>query len=131
MCVAAHMYVNVGRAHVLGYECMHACNCMSIGCGVAYTLRERGAGGGMREEDGERERRGGADLRQARGAGARRMRGLWLQHWMSLRPTFHMNLSVHITFHMYPRVDWRGLKIGGGNLLPQKGVFCIFRFQSI
>jgi len=28
-------------------------------------------------------------------------------------------------------VEWRGLRIGGGNLLPQKGVFCIFRFQSI
>lgn len=69
-----------------------------------YTLRaelEEGVGGGMREEDGERERRGGVDLQQARGAGATRMRGLWLQHWMSLRPTFHMNLSVHITFYVY------------------------------
>ena len=31
----------------------------------------------------------------------------------------------------YPWVEWRGLKIGGGNILPQKGVFCIFRCQSI
>jgi len=30
-----------------------------------------------------------------------------------------------------PRVEWRGLKIGGGNLLFLKGVFCIFRCQSI
>ena len=83
-----------------------------------YTLRaelERGVGGGMREEDGERERRGGVDLQQARGAGATRTRGLWLQHWMSLRPTFHMNFSVHIThfmcislhitFHMYRKAQ--------------------------
>ena len=30
-----------------------------------------------------------------------------------------------------PRVEWRGLKIGGGNLVYRKDVFCIFRCQSI
>ena len=33
--------------------------------------------------------------------------------------------------HLLPRVEWRGLIIWGGNLSPQNGVFCIFRFQSI
>jgi len=30
-----------------------------------------------------------------------------------------------------PRVKWRGLKIGGGNLIHRKVVFCIFRCKSI
>ena len=30
-----------------------------------------------------------------------------------------------------PRVEWRGLKIGGGNLIHRKVVFCIFRCKSI
>ena len=35
------------------------------------------------------------------------------------------------TSHDIPRSQWRGLEIGGGNLLPQKGVLCIFRCLSI
>jgi len=31
----------------------------------------------------------------------------------------------------HPRVEWRGLKIGGGSLIHRKVVFCIFRCQSI
>jgi len=30
-----------------------------------------------------------------------------------------------------PRVEWRGLKIGGGNVIHRKVVFCIFRCQSM
>jgi len=30
-----------------------------------------------------------------------------------------------------PRVEWKGLKIGGGNLIHRKCVCCIFRCQSI
>jgi len=45
-----------------------------------------------------------------------------------------MSLELQqITTNCYggPRVEWRGLKIGGGTMVHQKVVFCIFRFQSI
>jgi len=32
---------------------------------------------------------------------------------------------------LWPRVEWRGLKIEGGNLIHRQVVFCIFRCQSI
>jgi len=41
------------------------------------------------------------------------------------------NRTLYTCITVYLRVEWRGLKIGGGNLLPQKGVFCILRCQSI
>jgi len=39
----------------------------------------------------------------------------------------HIYTYAHVYIHIHPRVEWRGLKIGGGNLV----VFCIFRCQSI
>ena len=41
---------------------------------------------------------------------------------------------AYIYVYMYkyvPRVERRGLKIGGGNLIHRNVVFCIFRSQSI
>jgi len=38
-------------------------------------------------------------------------------------------MKVHIC--VYPRVEWRGLEIGGANLIHRKFVFCISRIQLI
>ena len=40
-------------------------------------------------------------------------------------------LREALCFAGMPRVEWRGLKIGGGNLTHRKVVFCVFRCQSI
>jgi len=45
--------------------------------------------------------------------------------------SMHIGRSVLCTYDIYLRVEWRGLKIGGGNLIHRKVVVCIFRCQSI
>jgi len=43
----------------------------------------------------------------------------------------YTRVYMYTRVYIYPQVEWRGLRIGGGNLIHRKVVFCIFRCQSI
>ena len=43
----------------------------------------------------------------------------------------HTYIYIYVYIYMCPRVEWRGLKIGGGNLVHRNVIFCIFKCQSI
>jgi len=49
-----------------------------------------------------------------------------MQHQTRDAITYHEDTWWNAT-----RLEWRGLQIGGGNLIHRKVVFCIFRCQSI
>jgi len=55
--------------------------------------------------------------------------GTWLIHQCGHTTTHDTDNSTVGAF--IPRVEWRGLRIRGGNFIPRKVVFCIFRWQSI